>query len=108
MAKPKTVDECMAAFTEMFSFEEQTEFLKVEKEDLVLYHHGLGRWIRNNWELWEDNSPLKDHMSSLGFIHPDDMSQAIIEEYWNRMNNNPSELVKKAQESKEYWAKKEE
>ena len=108
MDKPKTVDECMQALAEMFSFEAQSEFLKMEKEDLILCHHGLGQWMRNNWGLWEDVSPLKDHMTSLGFKHPDDMSQALIEEYWNRMNNHPSEILKEAQKSTEYWAKKEE
>lgn len=44
-------------------------------------HHSLGRWIRNNWGLWEDHSELKFNMVKLGFIHPDDISNFIIEEY---------------------------
>ena len=44
-------------------------------------HHSLGRWIRNNWGLWEDHSELKFNMVKLGFIHSDDISNFIIEEY---------------------------
>ena len=44
-------------------------------------HHSLGRWIRNNWVLWENDSILKFNMIKLGFIHPDDISNHIIEEF---------------------------
>ena len=44
-------------------------------------HNSLGRWIRNTWGLWEDNSELKHNMVKLGFSHPDDISNFIIEEY---------------------------
>ena len=45
-------------------------------------HHSLGRWIRNNWGLWnEENNKLKVNLKKLGFEHPDDMSNYIIEQY---------------------------
>lgn len=45
-------------------------------------HFSLGRWIRNEWGLWKDDeSELKNELISLGFNHPDDMSNYIIEEY---------------------------
>lgn len=47
----------------------------------LLVHHTLGRWIRNNWGLWDEHSELKLNMAKLGNIHPDDMSNFIIEEY---------------------------
>ena len=47
-------------------------------------HHSLGRWIRNNWVLWENDSILKFNMIKLGFIHPDDISNHIIEEFINK------------------------
>lgn len=106
MIKPSTVDVCMLAFSEVLSPEDRADIVSCSEEDLIQYHHGLGRWIRNNWDLWK-GGPLKEHMLSLGFIHPDDMSQALIEEYWNRLHNKPSQLAKRAQESQEYWAKKE-
>lgn len=109
MPKPGTIDECMTALTEVLSPEDQVEFLKASANDLALYHHGLGRWIRNNWGLWEEDdekSPLLKHMKSLGFQHPDDMSQAIITEFWNRMNNQPSQLKEDMEQSAKYWEEK--
>ena len=45
-------------------------------------HHSLGRWIRNNWGLWdEEDNKLKVNLKKLGFEHPDDMSNYIIELY---------------------------
>lgn len=62
------------------------ELPEYDKEYLLKYgalsvHHSLGRWIRNAWGLWENNSELKNNMVKLGFIHPDDISNFIIEEY---------------------------
>lgn len=52
-------------------------------------HHSLGRWIRNNWGLWnEDDNELKANLKKLGFEHPDDMSNYIIELYIEYLKNN--------------------
>jgi len=45
-------------------------------------HHSLGRWIRNNWGLWDkEDNELKSNLKKLGYEHPDDMSNYIIEQY---------------------------
>jgi len=102
MDKPRTLEECMVALNKLLSPEDQAEFLKMSEDDLVSLHHGLGRWIRNNWGLWEEQE-LFHHMKSLGFLHQDDMSQAIIVEYWNRLNNQPSQLEEDIAKYKKYW-----
>jgi Ca2+-binding EF-hand superfamily protein len=104
MDKPKTLEECMEALNKMLSPEEQVEFLKMTKDDVGRLHHGFGRWIRNNWGLWEGGE-LLEHMKSLGFIHPDDMSHSILVEYWNRQHQQPSQLQEDIQYYKEYWEK---
>lgn len=104
MAKPTTIEECMVTLTEVLTLENQAEILKMSKDDLILLHHGLGQWIRNNWDLWKGGS-LKDHMVSLGFSHPDDMSQSIIVEFWNRLNNQPSQMEDDIEHYKEFWKK---
>lgn len=51
-------------------------------------HHSLGRWIRNNWELWnKENNKLKVNLEKLGYEHPDDMSNYIIEQYIEHLKN---------------------
>ena len=104
MAKPTTLDECMQELSLMMAEDSEGSIAKWPKDMLIRTHHGLGQWIRNNWDLW-NGGPLKDHMIAIGFTHPDDMSSAIIDEYWNRMNGQPSELVKQAQHYKEFWEK---
>ena len=59
--------------------EEDKQFLL--ENGALSVHHTLGRWIRNNWGLWDEQSELKLNMTKLGNIHPDDMSNFIIEEY---------------------------
>ena len=51
-------------------------------------HHSLGRWIRNNWGLWnEGDNKLKVKLKKLGCEHPDDMSNYIIELYVEYLKN---------------------
>jgi len=69
------------------------EFTKRDKEYLLengalLVHHSLGRWIRNNWGLWnEEDNELKANLKKLGYEHPDDMSNYIIEQYIEHLKN---------------------
>lgn len=58
-------------------------------------HHSLGRWIRNNWELWnEEDNELKIKLKKLGCKHPDDMSNYIIELYIEYLKNSNEEYEK--------------
>ena len=59
--------------------EEDKQFLL--ENGALSVHHTLGRWIRNNWGLWDEQSELKLNMTKLGNIHPDDMSNFIIVDY---------------------------
>src|SRR5512144_2123601 len=103
--KPVTLEECMRAFREMLSPEEQMQITMMSKDELGRCHHGLGQWIRNNWDLWKGGE-LLEHMKSLGFTHPDDMSQSIIEEWWARMNKLPSTMAKDIEEYAKFWKEK--
>lgn len=43
-------------------------------------HHGLGRYLRNNWSLWEADSPLKrDAVATYRIAHADDISALILD-----------------------------
>jgi len=59
----------------------------VENGSLAV-HHSLGRWIRNNWGLWnEEDNGLKTSLKKLGYSHPDDMSNYIIKQYIKYLSN---------------------
>jgi hypothetical protein len=101
---PTSLEEAIQALREKLGPDGTIELKMQGRDDLIIYHHGLGRWIRNNWKLWADG-PLMEHMRSLGFTHPDDVSSTIIKEFWLKLNGQPSELEKDAARYKEYWEK---
>jgi hypothetical protein len=67
------------------------------KEETIMYHHGLGTWIRNNWGLW-GGSRLQQYMHGRTNDEPDGMSALILEYYWewlHGINNNWEEFNNK-------------
>lgn len=104
--KPETVEQCMVAIEQLLTAQENDQLIKSSEDDLIMYHHGLGRWIRNNWDLWQ-GGPLLNHMKTLGFTHPDDMSQSLIEEYWALKNNKPSTMKERIAKYAAFWAEQE-
>lgn len=52
------------------------------------FHMGLGRWMRNNWQLW-GGSRLQQYLESLGVEHPDNMSGVILATYSDYLNGKP-------------------
>lgn len=103
--QPTTLDEAIAAFAKILNNGEVAQVVSMAEDDLITLHHGLGTFIRNNWGLWDENSPLYNHMRSLGFLHADDMSMSLIREFWNRANKKPSQLAEEIAEYKDYWDK---
>jgi len=99
---PNTFKECTQALNEKLSPQSQIELMQLSKNELVLTHHGLGRWIRNNWGLWTEG-PLYHDMKSMGFRHPDDMSGTIIKEYWLYLNKQPSEIEQDLTRYNQHW-----
>ena len=73
-----------------------TEFFGFEnKERLIQYHHSFGRYIRNEYGLW--NSTWTPEIDEEGVDcspnHPDAISMDIIEQIWERYRNQHLENV---------------
>lgn len=81
---PKNLDEAIKELDKELP-EDTKEFLL--ENGALSVHHSLGRWIRNKWGLWNDESELKDNISKLGYEHPDDISNYIIEKYIEYLKN---------------------
>lgn len=60
---------------------------KVKEEDLIQFHHNLGRHIRNKFLLWDGNIILAKDMGVAPGTHADEVSQKIIEALWKRLND---------------------
>lgn len=101
---PETLAECFVSLTQLLNDGEQDRIMMSKEEDLCKYHHGLGRFIRNEWGLWTAG-PLKEHFKNLGFIHPDDISSTIIEAYRAHLRKEVFDITTKIKSYKEYWDK---
>lgn len=67
------------------SEKDQKAFKERSKEDLVVYHHDLGRQIRNHFKLWE-NEWEPNLINGVDFAedHPDAVSMRVIEAVWEK------------------------
>ena len=81
---PKNMKEVFEFFDKELKQEDKEELKKYKS---IEFHHTLGRWIRNNFELWNTQSELKAWLIDKSFTHPDDMSNYIIEEYQKHLKN---------------------
>lgn len=64
----------------------QREFIECPRSRLSMYHHGLGSWIRNQFNLWSYPwTPVLVDGVDMADDHPDAVSMSIIEEVWDRI-----------------------
>lgn len=95
---PKNIKDC---FITLDSLLEQSDIDTIKaltsREETIIYHHGLGTWIRNNWGLW-GGSRLQKYFLARDVKHPDSMSALILEYYYDWLhekNDNWMEFDKK-------------
>lgn len=64
------------------------EFINMSKEDLIKYHHSLGRDIRNEFGLWQYAwTPQIENGFDMSPDHPDAVSMRVIETVWENSRN---------------------
>lgn len=81
-AWPKTVDEAVTRILADMKDTDKKQVRETKKEDLILFHHGWGTGIRNEFGLWRGNTNL---MADCHAQHPDDASMVIIEAVWQKL-----------------------
>jgi hypothetical protein len=106
MNNPSNLEEAFVLLKEDLSIKDQIEILNMQKDELCRLHNGLGRWIRNNWDLWSHGSMTK-FFNNLGIHHADDMSGIIIESFWHHLRNESLDLDNQITYYKEFWASQE-
>src|SRR4030095_10902693 len=74
-AWPKTVDEAVGRLLGDLNEVDKARVRATRKEDLILFHHGWGTGIRNEFGLWRGNTNL---MADCHADHPDGASMVII------------------------------
>ena len=56
-----------------------------ERDAMSAFHFGLGMWLRNNWGFW-GGSRLQQYFIQRGVTHPDNMSGALLEYYYDYLH----------------------
>ena len=101
---PKNLEECFNELKKVMTPEQLDEFKNKKEDNVIEYHHSIGRWIRNNWGLWSE-SRLAKYFNSIGIHHPDDMSGIILDSFYRHLNGKDIRLEEQVKYYQDYWKK---
>ena len=102
--KPANLEQAIAALDKELPVEDKNLMEGMDEDEFVaVSHHSVGRWIRNNWGLWDESSKLYKWFKSRGIWHADDMSGIILTSYYRTANNLPIELKTQIGWYVKYW-----
>ncbi|HNY07345.1 MAG TPA: hypothetical protein PKL64_04585 [Bacteroidales bacterium] len=91
---PKNLEECFLELNKLLKPKDIETIKNLKsKDDMNLYHFGLGTWLRNNWGLW-GGSRLQQYFFKKGIDHPDNMSGIILSYYYDWLNGQHDEWKK--------------
>jgi len=96
---PSDFDECYAGILEELKPEVIDKLLTGTELEKALLRFTLGMSIRNIW-LWGGQSGVYKYFMSNGVIHPDDMSEIILDGFFNRLNGEDFDLDERIYEYK--------
>lgn len=98
---PMDLKDCFKQLDKLLSDKDKSEIRKLgDSSETISYHHLLGQWIRNRWELWTD-SRLRTYLLRHGCHQPDDMSLTILEFYYDWLNNRNEKWMKWDKQNKQ-------
>ena len=79
---PPNITACFIELDKMLTPETVSKLNDLKSSgEMILYHSGMGMWMRNNWGLW-GGSRLSAYMNQRGFQDPDPMSSVILQYYY--------------------------
>ena len=83
---PTDLNDCSEELIKMLPEQVVDEIRKRPREEMAIYHLGLGSWIRRNWGLRKD-SRLAKYFRENGVSSPDDMSSMALDALWCKLHN---------------------
>ncbi len=99
---PKDLEDCFAQLDKLLSPKDREEFRNKPEDDLILYHHGFGTGLRNDWQLWGE-SRLQKYFAAMGVPHPESISMIILTSYWRRENHQEIKLEEQIARDRAAW-----
>jgi hypothetical protein len=103
--QPKNLNECFTELINLLTQEDLKMFSSYHEKQIDSLHSTLGRQLRNDWELWNQESILHKWFLEKGIHHPDDMSFIILISFHRHLNKKSIELEKQIKRFKAYWDK---
>jgi hypothetical protein len=102
---PTNLQECVDHLVSQSGPLDKIEILRLSEDDFVgRSHHTLGRQIRNNWELWQENE-LVQYFKGLGLHHADDMSGLILRSFYRTLKEVDLDVPSIVKKYQDYWAR---
>ena len=88
---PKSKSEAVAVLKQVLDKNALGKLAQTPKNELPLYHFGLGTYIRNAFGLWGRNKDLLKDLTHGKPAHPDDLSGIIIEALWEDLQEKKAD-----------------
>ena len=101
---PKNLKDSIDTLVGMLSDEDFLSFKNGTEEEMQGQHHFLGRYLRNEWGLWQE-SRLAKWFNNKGIHHADDMSGIILTSFWRELNSEPIKLDEQIKHYQDFWEK---
>ncbi len=103
---PNTTSEALKMFLEALTDEEKITLKELEEDQVAIFHHTWGQFLRNNWSMWVKDTPLTRNFKSMGITHADDMTGILLTCAWRQLNRKPLKLHDQVKKYQEYWQNK--
>lgn len=97
---PKELKEC---FNFLMQFNDVNAFLEEPEDNIIDFHHTVGRTLRNELKLWDNDSALSIWFKSIGAVNADDMSSIILTSYHRHLNKRPMKIGEQIKEIKAFY-----
>lgn len=99
---PVDLDDAIRILYDQLETELEDIYKLTENKFLLQAHHGLGRFLRNEWGLWS-GSDIQRWFKNKGIHHADDMSSIILTSFYRKLNNKDINLDKQIKQYIKYW-----
>lgn len=92
-AIPNDLTEALDHLDCFMNKEYKQKFKEIPENELIgTVHFGLGKSLRNNWELWDAQNNLCNYFKSKDIRHPDNISSIILISFHRRLHKKDIEL----------------
>jgi hypothetical protein len=82
--------------------EEEVKFIQENASCTI--HHSFGTTTRNNWSLWDRETPLVLHfLERFNIAHADDISGILMDCTWRSVKGEPWKLEEQVERYHTHW-----